>query len=325
MEQHFEVPDSIDATEFFGIRDSHLKRLREHFQVEISARGRSVTVKGDEDPTAAVVSLFEKMVERVGQGGSAGKVIDDAVVEATPAQAAAASGERRIDVSKLARTPGQRHYIRGIATNDITVCIGPAGTGKTYLAVRMAVEALKSGEAKKLILCRPAVEAGENLGFLPGDFHAKVNPYLRPLYDALHTILEYDQIRRYTDREIIEIVPLAYMRGRTLSSAFIILDEGQNTTPAQMKMFLTRMGEDSKIVVTGDTTQVDLPHGQLSGLIHAERVLGRVEGICWQRLTAADIVRHPLVAKIVDAYEDFEGSKRGSGSGADKLRKGKSR
>ena len=188
------------------------------------------------------------------------------------------------------------------------MALGPAGTGKTYLAVRAAVESLKSGEVRKLILTRPAVEAGEKLGFLPGDFQQKVNPYLRPLYDALHEMLDYDQVRRYSDREIIEVVPLAYMRGRTLSHSFIILDEAQNTTTAQMKMFLTRMGARSRIVVTGDPTQMDLPKGQTSGLLHARRVLTSVKGIAWAELEASDIVRNPLVTRIVKAYERHEGS-----------------
>ena len=202
------------------------------------------------------------------------------------------------------------------------MCVGPAGTGKTYLAVRMAVEALKSGQVKKLVLCRPAVEAGEKLGFLPGDFQAKINPYLRPLYDALNELLDYEQIRRHSDREIIEIVPLAYMRGRTLNRSFIILDEAQNTTPVQMKMFLTRLGIASKVVVTGDVTQIDLPRGQPSGLLHARRILSHVEGVTWVELTARDIVRSPLVVEIVKAYEVHEGS---AGSGDHKLPKGRAR
>ncbi len=210
----------------------------------------------------------------------------------------------------LARSRGQEAYVRAILQNEMVFCIGPAGTGKTFLAVRMAVSFLREGEIKKIILCRPAVEAGEKLGFLPGDFQAKINPYLRPLYDALNDILDYDQVKRYLEREIIEILPLAYMRGRTLNSAFIILDEGQNTSISQMKMFLTRMGMSSRIVVNGDVTQVDLPEGMPSGLIHAHKIIRDISGIAWIELQKTDIVRHPLVRKIVEAYEGGEANSR---------------
>ncbi|MBN1444246.1 MAG: PhoH family protein [Planctomycetes bacterium] len=213
------------------------------------------------------------------------------------------SDEEEALVDQVARSGGQKTYLRAILRNDIVFCTGPAGTGKTYLAVRMAVDCLRSGDVRHLILCRPAIEAGEKLGFLPGDFYAKINPYLRPLYDALNDILDYDQVKRYVGREIIEIIPLAYMRGRTLNNAFIILDEGQNTTVAQMKMFLTRMGSHSKIVVNGDITQIDLPAGQPSGMVHAERIVRDISGIEWVRLSKPDIIRHPLVKRIVEAYE----------------------
>ncbi len=194
--------------------------------------------------------------------------------------------------------------MRAVEKCDIVFSIGPAGTGKTYLAVAMAIRLMKRGLYRKLVLVRPAVEAGEHLGFLPGDLHAKVNPYLRPLYDALGDFLEFAEVTRYQENDIIEVVPLAYMRGRTLDNAFIILDEGQNTSVAQMKMFLTRMGRNSKIVVTGDVTQTDLPRGKESGLLDVRRRLSNVDGIAFCLLGRADIVRHPLVQKIVDAYED---------------------
>ncbi|HVR75758.1 MAG TPA: PhoH family protein [Planctomycetota bacterium] len=206
----------------------------------------------------------------------------------------------------IARSGGQEAYVQAIQKNEIVFCIGPAGTGKTYLAVRMAINFLRGGTIRKLVLCRPAVEAGEKLGFLPGDFQAKINPYLRPLYDALNDILEYDQVKRYLEREIIEILPLAYMRGRTLNNSFIILDEGQNTSIAQMKMFLTRMGMGSRIVVNGDVTQVDLPEGFPSGLIHAQKIIRDISGIAWIEMQKGDIVRHPLVRRIVEAYEGAE-------------------
>ena len=206
--------------------------------------------------------------------------------------------------------------MRAIRGFDVVFAVGPAGTGKTFLAVVEAVNALRANDVRKIVLTRPAVEAGEKLGFLPGDFHAKINPYLRPLYDALGEMLAYGEVQRYIAADVIEIVPLAYMRGRTLKDAFIILDEAQNTTPAQMKMFLTRMGDGSKIVVTGDVTQIDLPAGHHSGLIESVRILERVEGIEVIRFGAGDILRHPLVQRIVDAYEDEDRREADSSSGA---------
>jgi phosphate starvation-inducible PhoH-like protein len=205
----------------------------------------------------------------------------------------------------------QHRYVRSIRARDVVFAIGPAGTGKTYLAVAEAVAALRDGRVRRIVLTRPAVEAGEKLGFLPGDFHQKINPYLRPLYDALAELLPHGDVQRYVDGDVIEIVPLAYMRGRTLKNAFIILDEGQNTTAAQMKMFLTRMGESSKVVVTGDVTQVDLPEGQPSGLLDAIRVLEAVNGLEVIRFDATDIQRHPLVQRIVDAYDREDRVRRG--------------
>ena len=201
------------------------------------------------------------------------------------------------------RTAGQRQYIEAIRKYDVVFALGPAGTGKTFLAVVEAVDALRSGQVGRIVLTRPAVEAGEKLGFLPGDFHAKINPYLRPLYDALAELIPWGEVQRYMDADIIEIVPLAYMRGRTLKGAFIILDEGQNTTPAQMKMFLTRMGDGSKVVINGDTTQIDLPESTRSGLVESVRVLEGVPGLQVIRFGPEDIQRHPLVQRIVDAYD----------------------
>ncbi|MBI4600968.1 MAG: PhoH family protein [Planctomycetes bacterium] len=218
----------------------------------------------------------------------------------------AALADLRRTCHALARSKGQETYVQAILQNEIVFCIGPAGTGKTYLAVHMGVSFLRQGIIRKIILCRPAVEAGERLGFLPGDFQAKIHPYLRPLYDALNDLLDYDQVKRYLEREIIEVIPLAYMRGRTLNSAFIILDEGQNSTIPQMKMFLTRMGMSSRIVVNGDVTQVDLPEGAPSGLIHARKIIREIKGIAWIEMQKMDIVRHPLVRKIVEAYEGAE-------------------
>ncbi|MBT7918128.1 MAG: PhoH family protein, partial [Planctomycetaceae bacterium] len=201
------------------------------------------------------------------------------------------------------RTAGQALYVQAIRDSDLVFAVGPAGTGKTFLAVAMAVEALKHQDVRRIVLVRPAVEAGESLGYLPGDLHAKINPYLRPLFDALQSLIGFDTMKQFMEQDIIEVVPLAYMRGRTLDQAFIILDEAQNTTVSQMKMFLTRMGADSKIVVSGDTTQIDLPLNTSSGLIDATRRLAQIQGVSSLELTAADIVRHPLVQQIVSAYE----------------------
>jgi phosphate starvation-inducible PhoH-like protein len=208
---------------------------------------------------------------------------------------------RRTDLR--ARTPTQATYLENIASHDITFGIGPAGTGKTYLAVACAVDALERSAVQRIVLTRPAVEAGERLGFLPGDLSQKVDPYLRPLYDALYDLMGYDRVQKAFERNALEIAPLAFMRGRTLTNAFVILDEAQNTTPEQMKMFLTRIGFGAKAVVTGDVSQIDLPKGAMSGLIDAERVLKRTKGIAVTRFTTADVVRHPLVARIVDAYD----------------------
>ena len=343
MEQLIRFRDDDEAMQVLGVQDRHLRSIRELYGVQAVARGQALELSGDDASVIAARTLVDAMVSSIRDGGpSPDMIIADAegarpapvveddlpFVETTP-RGAERKGEERasgsdrkgglpppapgevVDLETLARTPGQVPYVNALASAPITLAIGPAGTGKTYLAVRMAVEALKRGDVRKLILCRPAVEAGEKLGFLPGDFQAKVNPYLRPLYDALGEILDYDQVRRYADREIIEVVPLAYMRGRTLNKAWIILDEAQNTTPAQMKMFLTRMGHDSRIVVTGDITQIDLPRGTASGLVQARRILKGIKGIKWIELERRDIVRHPIVSKIVEAYDRHESGDTG--------------
>ncbi len=332
MAVSFDFHDDEETQEILGIRDIQLRMIRDGFGIQAIARGLRLDLEGDEDRVESARQAVEAMLNahRESSAKSPGEILDTALQkfrdgESDPilhpgdheADLFAASGDEpgnekspplpRSSLQKIARTPGQARYLEAMEKHDIVMSLGPAGTGKTYLAVKAAVEALKAGEVRKLILSRPAVEAGEKLGFLPGDFQQKVNPYLRPLYDALHEMLDYDQVRRYSDREIIEVVPLAYMRGRTLNDAFIILDEAQNTTTAQMKMFLTRMGTHSRIVVTGDPTQLDLQKGQPSGLLHAKRVLGSVKGISWVELEAADIVRNPLVTRIVNAYERHEG------------------
>ncbi len=329
MEVAIEVASQEEALFLFGAGDSNLKLIRDGLGVQISARSGVVRLVGDEESVDQAGGILHRIISMF----RTGQPLPDLYVEQQLAQirveeqtrrrvgagdaADGASGPRdssaplsadeQATIKGLARSAGQGEYIESILRNDLVFCIGPAGTGKTFLAVRMAVNGLRSGEYRKLILCRPAVEAGEKLGFLPGDFQAKVNPYLRPLYDALNDVLGYDQVKRYTEREIIEIIPLAYMRGRTLNNAFIILDEGQNTTVSQMKMFLTRLGMGSRIVVNGDVTQVDLPEGQLSGLIHARRVIDEICGVGWVSMQKGDIVRHPLVKRIVEAYEIVEG------------------
>ena len=326
MSVSFEFENDDEAQEILGIRDIQLRMIRDGFGIQAVARGRRLDLDGDADRVEQARLAVEAMLtalrkgggkspeetldtalQKFRDGGSVSSVEGDLFEGTSSVDGEPTQGMPRGSLQKIARTPGQARYLEALEKHDIVMSLGPAGTGKTYLAVKAAVEALKAGEVRKLILSRPAVEAGEKLGFLPGDFQQKVNPYLRPLYDALHEMLDYDQVRRYSDREIIEVVPLAYMRGRTLNNAFIILDEAQNTTTAQMKMFLTRMGARSRIVVTGDPTQLDLPKGQPSGLLHAKRVLGSVKGISWVELDAADIVRNPLVTRIVKAYERHEG------------------
>ncbi|RLC70591.1 MAG: hypothetical protein DRI26_06815 [Chloroflexi bacterium] len=292
-----------EALALCGHRDQNLRLLREAFGVTITARNGNVRVCGSQKAVEEVIGILESALALIRAGGA---VPPGFFERATNGQVS--RPEKREGLSTWARTDGQAAYIAAMERHDIVMCIGPAGTGKTYLAVKMGVHQLRSGSIRKLVLCRPAVEAGEKLGYLPGDIYAKVHPYLRPLYDALNEILTYDQVKRYLEREVVEVIPLAYMRGRTLNNCFIILDEGQNATSAQLKMFLTRMGEGSKIVVTGDVTQIDIPSGR-SGLVEAAKILKDVPGIAWVYLGRADIVRHPLVKRIVEAYEKYESDK----------------
>jgi phosphate starvation-inducible PhoH-like protein len=292
----------------FGSRDQNLRILREALGVRLIARGDTVLIDGSDDQVEQAGRVFQQLLQMVRTKGKVTAEDVRTVVDVirhgndrlAPEKLAAVDGKRYV----RPRTDGQARYVRGMQDNDLTFCIGPAGTGKTFLAVGMAVTLLRHGEAKRIVLVRPAVEAGERLGFLPGDIVAKVNPYLRPLFDALNDMLDPEQVKRYMENDIIEIVPLAYMRGRTLNQAVIILDEGQNTTVPQMKMFLTRMGNGSKIIVTGDITQVDLPRQMRSGLIDAVHRLRDLERIAIIYLDEHDIVRHPLVQQIVRAYEE---------------------
>ncbi|MGJ7564965.1 PhoH family protein [Variovorax sp. GB1R11] len=287
-----------------GPLDAHLRRIEEALGVKIAHRHEQFKVDGPKATARRAMDVLQALYE------IAQRTIDPAVVQLTLAgdgsmtegdDDAAMLVTRRADLR--ARTPTQALYLDNIAKHDITFGIGPAGTGKTYLAVACAVDALERASVQRIVLTRPAVEAGERLGFLPGDLTQKIDPYLRPLYDALYDLMGHEKVQKAFERNALEIAPLAFMRGRTLNNAFVILDEAQNTTPEQMKMFLTRIGFGARAVVTGDVSQIDLPKQQLSGLIDAERVLKRVSGIAITHFTSADVVRHPLVAKIVDAYD----------------------
>ena len=305
-------PEEILA--LFGPRDQHLRKLRRLFDVSITQRDGRIRISGEGDDVQRATRALEKLRQLSRKQGelSAGDVDLAASEEGAVVTGAApmvVRGGEDIDIQRAGRrikprTPGQSDYVDAIRSHDLTFATGPAGCGKTYLAVATAVESLRAGQVRKIVLVRPAVEAGESLGFLPGDLRAKLNPYLRPLMDALGEMIDYDQARNLMEQDAIEIIPLAYMRGRTLNDAFIILDEAQNTTIAQMKMFLTRMGERSKMVVSGDETQQDLPRGVTSGLRDALRRLGKIEGIGIVRLQVSDIVRHRLVQRIVEAYEE---------------------
>jgi phosphate starvation-inducible PhoH-like protein len=315
-EARLTIEDNQKAAVFFGIGDSNLDALREIAGVEIIARGADITLRGEREPVEHMVQVIRRLLEVVDQEGALNAnhiVYWDQLLKAdkTISHQDVVS-EVLIHTARgkniKARTVGQKKYVSAIELNDIVFGIGPAGTGKTYLAVAMAARALKSKQTERIVLVRPAVEAGEKLGFLPGDFIEKVNPYLRPLYDGLFDILGVELTERYLERSIIEIAPLAYMRGRTLNDAFIILDEAQNTTPQQMKLFLTRLGFGSKAVITGDVTQVDLPKEEYSGLIEIQKILGGIKGISFEYLGKEDVVRHPLVQKIINAYERYEES-----------------
>jgi phosphate starvation-inducible protein PhoH and related proteins len=298
----------------FGSRDQFLRQVRDAFGVKLVARHGEVRVEGESRRVEQARQVLEELKgwHRRRRTASAGDVADLIENRARPEPDENGTSVEIRDGNKVvrARTDGQSRYLACLRDHELVFCIGPAGTGKTYLAVAQAVAELRRGKIKKIVLVRPAVEAGEHLGFLPGDLEAKINPYLRPLLDALHDLMDYDQIRRYMGNDLIEIAPLAYMRGRTLNDAVIILDEGQNATVPQMKMFLTRMGQNARIVVTGDTSQVDLPPETVSGLADAVERLRDVPGIGVTKLDRSDIVRHPLVQAIVNAYEETEPVRR---------------
>ncbi len=338
-EANINLTDPAAILSLFGPQDQFLKMIRNHYGVAITHRDGKLKIVGEEEAVRHATGLMEALHQRAQQSGgltlhevqgalanngvgnhtsttekgetdSTTAIGSDAATTAAPASRA--SNVVEVNLLHMHRkikpkTEGQAAYIKAIRDHDLTLCRGPAGCGKTYLAVALAVEALKSRSIQKIVLVRPAVEAGESLGFLPGDLQAKLNPYLRPLLDALNEMLDYDQVKYLMEHDVIEVIPLAYMRGRTLNGAFIILDEAQNTTSAQMKMFLTRMGEHSKIVVSGDITQVDLPGGVTSGLRDAWHRLSGLRGVSFVSLSAADIVRHRLVQEIVNRYQQRHG------------------
>ncbi|WDP89604.1 MAG: PhoH family protein [Desulfobacter sp.] len=299
------------AQKLFGSQNTNLEKIARAFGVQINSRGGDLTITGPDEKAAAAASLMDQLYTLLEDNLILSPQILDAAINTirrTPKTPLKKLFSTTILVTARNKTitprnPAQHAYAEAIKTNDILFGIGPAGTGKTYLAMAMAVAAFTRGEVQKIILTRPAVEAGEALGFLPGDLAEKINPYLRPLYDALYDMLDFEKARAYIEQEMIEIAPIAFMRGRTLNNAFIILDEAQNTTSEQMKMFLTRIGYGSKAVVTGDITQIDLPGGKRSGLVQAKKILTRIKGIDFIEFTKDDVVRHRLVSDIIDAYE----------------------
>lgn len=314
VEMNQQLENTNEAIALFGVNDAHLKVIERELNVSIVTRGETVHVSGAVETVTLVEKILQQLLVVIRKSISISeRDVAYAIQLAQQGKVAQFEELYEEEIFKTAKgksirvkTMGQRRYIHAMKKNDIVFGIGPAGTGKTYLAVVMAVRALKQGYVKKIILTRPAVEAGENLGFLPGDLKEKVDPYLRPLYDALHDILGQEYTQRMMERGVIEIAPLAYMRGRTLDDSFVILDEAQNTTGAQIKMFLTRLGFSSKMVITGDTSQVDLPKGVKSGLSIAANILSGVSGLSFITLEQTDVVRHPLVQRIIEAYDKME-------------------
>ena len=311
MEKAILLQSNEEARALFGKFDENLKLVQSNFGVKIVSRGERLVIEGRKDSVEESAKLIKELLSIIRQGGN---IKRDEIVysirsfKKDPNVDLKGIYLDRIDVSSkrqfvAPKTEGQEEYVDAMRHYDIVFGIGPAGTGKTYLAMAMAVHALKKQEVSRIILTRPAIEAGESLGFLPGDLYEKVTPYLRPLYDALYDMMEVNKIQEYIERGIIEVAPLAYMRGRTLNDSFIILDEAQNSTTEQMKMFLTRLGFDSKTVITGDATQSDLPSGKESGLNHVQRILKHIKGVKFVFFTGKDVVRHPLVQEIIKAYE----------------------
>lgn len=306
-----------ESVQLLGKHDRHFSLIEDKFDVRLIPKGHELIIEGAEDDVESIYAMFQELLAHIRKG----HLLTDREFE----YALKLTGQGEVDLIRTLfsdlvlvtsrgkqirpKTVGQKRYLEAIRCYDIVLSIGPAGTGKTYLALAMAVDALKTKQVQRLILTRPAVEAGEHLGFLPGDFQEKVDPYLRPIYDGLYDLLGIETFQKYREKGIIEIAPLAYMRGRTLDDSFVILDEGQNATSEQMKMFLTRLGFGSKAVITGDITQIDLPRGRYSGLEEAPRILAGVEGIALVYMTEKDVVRHPLVQSVIKAYEAYEASR----------------
>lgn len=312
--------DNVDLLSLLGLNDSNIKILENRFTASITVRGNIAILRGVNEEIESLEKIIKEMIFVLNTSGKLNGNDVETIIDLTLQGKEIVNGNdyeniilySKKDVIK-AKTPNQSVYIKSVRENDICFAIGPAGTGKTYMAVAFAVASLKKGIVKKIILARPAVEAGESLGFLPGDFREKIDPYLRPLYDALEEMLPTDQLKNYIEKGIIEIVPLAYMRGRTLNNAYVILDEAQNATGMQMKMFLTRLGPNSKAIITGDITQIDLPSYSQSGLVQVKEILNNVEGVGFVYFDKSDVVRHKLVKDIINAYE-----KHYNGNGANK-------
>lgn len=307
--------DDVSLIDFLGVEDRNINELSSAFpKSKIISRGNEIVVRGDTAEVHQITDILNSLVDHFHQFGKVtqenvrGYIAQDQqeFVSDETSDGILVYGTRGTPIK--AKTVNQQRLVQAVKDNDLVFALGPAGTGKTYVSVAMAVRALKNKQVRKIIITRPAVEAGENLGFLPGDLKEKIDPYLRPIYDALNDMIPFEKLKFYMEREIIEIAPLAYMRGRTLNNAFILLDEAQNTTPMQMKMFLTRMGPESKMIVTGDATQIDLPHNQKSGLKESARILQGVKGIGFVELSEKDVVRHKLVRDIIEAYRSASGN-----------------
>ena len=304
--------DNVDQFLFLGVNDSNLRPIEESFNASVTVRGENIFLRGTAEEVSAIEKVLNEMVYVLNTTGKLSIKDVETIIALMHEGKEIVSDEELHDIilytkkdAIKAKTPNQMKYFQSVEKNDICFAIGPAGTGKTFLAVAFAVAALKKGTVNRIVLARPAVEAGESLGFLPGDFREKIDPYLRPLYDALQDLLPSEQLRNYIEKRAIEIVPLAYMRGRTLNNAYVILDEAQNATALQMKMFLTRLGPNSRAIITGDITQIDLPRNTVSGLVEVKSILQGIDGVGFVYFEKGDVVRHRLVKDIINAYDKF--------------------